>query len=212
MEFLSSSGGPFDGLTSFIGRSFSRRSKKPTSTWQMHSPAFAEYAPARVVAECALTHRALAMQLTEAAIDHYLDLSRKLTEVRRQIQLHRKPSETPGVARLTQIAEDEIQAFERWLVVIEDAVKSAEAEVIAVVHAWEETRGSRNDADAPERGVIHKGCLYLAVPAEGKEKDEEFKLSVIDLRASLNLDGSMAVIDVVTNDRMGGVPTPVRVR
>ncbi len=51
MDDLSTSNGPLDGLSSFIGRSFTRRPKK--QAWTPHAPVFAELAPARVVAECA---------------------------------------------------------------------------------------------------------------------------------------------------------------
>jgi hypothetical protein len=203
MELLGSSGGPFDGLTSFIGRSFSRRAKRPE--WRPPPPVFADLAPARVIAEYAMTHRQMALELTGEAIEHYLELSRKLAEARRQHALLGRTLDDTGPHRRSQIAEDERLAWERWTAVIESALRGAETEVVAVVRAWEASRRPSEETGTVERGVIHKGRLYLAVPSG---EDETERLSIVDLRASLNLDGSMALIDVVTPERLVGPSGP----
>ena len=58
----------------------------------------------------------------------------------------------------------------------------------------DETIGSRDIRNGALSGVIYKGHLYLTVPTgEGDAR----RLVVADLKASLNLDRSLAVVDLI---------------
>src|SRR5262249_14146669 len=80
MDDLSAASRTFRSLSSFC-RSFSRRARQATVSPRVVS--YAELAPMAVIAETAMTHRELAVEQTEAAIDHFLELKRRWAEARR---------------------------------------------------------------------------------------------------------------------------------
>lgn len=191
MDDLSSSGRAFDSLSSFC-RSFSRRPRPAAVKPRLVS--YAELAPITVTAEAQESFRALAMEQTEAAIDHFLELSRRWAEARRRHEGNQRFQEEGGAFARSRAALEEKRAWERWMNVIQNALRNAEEEIVSAVRAWEEAKRPSEETGGTERGVIYKGHLYLTVPLGAPG---EYRLVVADLKASLNLDRSLAVVDLV---------------
>jgi hypothetical protein len=181
----------FDSLSSFC-RSFSRRTRRTDGPPRVVN--YAELASVTVVAEAAMTHRDLGIEQTEAAIDHFLELSRRWSEARHRHESAKRFQDEGGTFARSHAATEEKNGWERWILVIESALKNAEDEIISAVRAWEEARRPAEGANGAVSGVIYKGHLYLTVPTgEGDAR----RLVVADLRASLNLDRSLAVVDLI---------------
>ena len=191
MDELSSVGGTFDGLSSFC-RSFSRKARPSGVPPRVVS--YAEMASRSVVSEVTANHRALAIEQTESALDHFLELRRRLAEVLRGHESNRHFQEEGGSFSRSQAAIEEKRAWERWMTVIQQALRNAEEEIIAAVRAWDEVRRPSDDNDSCTRGVIYKGHLYVTIPSGDGARH---RLVVADLRSSLNLDRSLAVVDLV---------------
>jgi hypothetical protein len=191
MDDLSSASRTFDSLSSFC-RSFSRRSRPAAGA--PHVVSYADLAPMTVVSEAEETHRALAIEHTESAIDHFLELTRRWADARRRHEATRKFQAEGSPFSRSHAALEESKAWERWIAVIEQALRNAEDEIISAVRAWDESRRPSDEHDAARAGVIYKGHLYLTLPTgEG----DRHCLVVADLRASLNLDRSLAVVDLI---------------
>lgn len=193
MDDLSSSGKAFDSLSSFC-RSFSRRAR-PSGVHKPHVVNYAERAPLTVVTESIINHRALAIEQTESALDHYLELKQRLAEVRRRLDSSQHFQDEGGAFGRSQAALEEKRAWERWMNVIQRALRNAEEEIILAVRAWNEARKPSEASGGSASGVIYKGNLYLTVPT-GEDGDHH-RLLVADLRSSLNLDRSLAVVDLM---------------
>jgi hypothetical protein len=192
MDDLSTASRTFDSLSSFC-RSFSRRARQPTV--QPRVVTYAELAPMTVVAEAAVTHRELAVEQTEAAIDHFLELRRRWTEARRSQESSARFQQEGGAFGRSHAATEEKNGWERWVHVIENALRNAEEEIVSAVRAWEESRRPSEGGNGTYQGVIYKGHLYLTVPTgDGDAR----RLVVADLKASLNLDRSLAVVDLIS--------------
>lgn len=194
MDDLSSAGKTFDSLSSFC-RSFSRRPRHSTASARVLN--YAELAPVTVISEAAETHRTLALEHTEATIDHFLELTRRWAEARRRYEANQKFQAEGSTFARSHAAVEERNAWERWTAVIQQALRNAEEEIISAVRAWDEAR--RRPSDEPDRaasGVIYKGYLYLTIPS-GEGDGDGFRLVVADLKASLNLDQSLAVVDLI---------------
>jgi hypothetical protein len=192
MDDLSSTGKTFDSLSSFC-RSFSRRARP--SGVQPHVVSYAEMASRSVVTDAMANHRALAIEQTESALDHFLELKHRLAEVRRRHENSLHFQEEGGSFSRSQAAIEEKRAWERWMTVIQRALRNAEDEIISAVRAWDEARRPAEGNDGCSRGVIYKGHLYLTLPlGEG----DRHRLVVADLKASLNLDRSLAVVDLIS--------------
>ncbi|WP_406693814.1 hypothetical protein V5E97_22530 [Singulisphaera sp. Ch08] len=192
MDDLSSSSRTFDSLSSFC-RSFSRR-PRPSSIHKPRVVSYAELAPMTVVTESAASYRALAIEQTESALDHFLELKHRLAEVRRRHENSQHFQEAGGSFGRSQAAIEEKRAWERWMNVIQRALRNAEDEIILAVRAWDEARRPSEVSDEFSRGVIYKGHLYLAVPTGD---GNQHRLLVADLKSSLNLDRSLAVVDLM---------------
>lgn len=200
MEDLSSSSRSFDGLSSFC-RSFSRRSRPAVtrSLGPVTAHAAEVSAPGSTLTDATESHRAVAQEQTRAAIEHLLAVMHRWSEVHRRREHYRQAHEGPSPYNRSRIALDEGQAWERWLRVIQRSLENAEEGVVEVVRAWGEAGRSTDEPDRGLRGVIHQGRLYLAVPAQAAQADDSgSRLLVADLRGSLNLDGGLAFVDVVT--------------
>lgn len=155
---------------------------------------YAELGPMRVVAETVITHRELGIEQTEAAIDHFLELSRRRSEARRRLESTKRFQDEGGSFARSHAANEEKNGWERWIPVIENALKNAEDEIVSAVRAWEESRRPADGTANTVSGVIYKGHLYLTLPTgEGDAR----RLVVADLKASLNLDRSLAVVDLI---------------
>lgn len=149
---------------------------------------------ASTVSEATASHRALAIEQTESALDHFLELKQRLSEVRRHHENSTHFQEEGGSFSRSQVALEEKRGWERWMSVIQQALRNAEEEIISAVRAWDEARRPAGGNEGSTRGVIYKGHLYLTVPSgEG----DQHRLVVADLKASLNLDRSLAVVDLI---------------
>jgi hypothetical protein len=154
---------------------------------------YAELGSRTIVAEAVASHRALAIEQTEAALDHFLDLKRRLSEVLRGHESNRQFQDEGGSFSRSQAAIEEKRAWEKWMTIIQQALRHAEEEIIAAVQAWDDVRRPSDGDDGCTRGVIYKGRLYLTVPSGEGDR----RLVVADLKASLNLDRSLAVVDLI---------------
>jgi hypothetical protein len=192
MDDLSSAGKTFDSLSSFC-RSFSRRARP--SGVRPHVVSYADLASRSVVTDAMANHRALAIEQTESALDHFLELKHRLVEVRRRHESSLHFQEEGGSFSRSQAAIEEKRAWERWMTVIQRALRNAEDEIISAVRAWDEARRPSEVNDGCSRGVIYKGHLYLTIPSGDGDRH---CLVVADLRSSLNLDRSLAVVDLMS--------------
>ena len=193
MDDLSSSSRTFDSLSSFC-RSFSRRARPSSGVHQPRVVSYAELAPMTVVTESIANHRALAIEQTESALEHFLELKDRLAEVRRRLENSKHFQDEGGAFGRSQAAIEEKRAWERWMNVIQRALRNAEEEIILAVRAWDEARRPSEASDGSASGVIYKGHLYLTVPTDD---GEHHRLLVADLKSSLNLDRSLAVVDLM---------------
>src|SRR3954469_8789425 len=112
MDDLSSSSRAFHSLSS-LSPALSRRSRP--APIPPRAVGFAELAPMTVVAEDAEGHRALAIEQTESAIDHFLELSRRWAEVRRRHEGSLRFHEEGGPFSRSRAALEEKHAWERWM-------------------------------------------------------------------------------------------------
>lgn len=191
MDDLSAAGRTFDSLSSFC-RSFSRRTRPEGTAPRVVS--YAELASVNMVAAAAESFRALAIEQTEATIDHFLELTRRWSEARRRQEANQKFQADGSSYARSHAAIEERNAWERWTAVIEQALRHAEDEIVSAVRAWEVARRPAEEDNRAVAGVIYKGCLYLTVPSGN---GEGFRLLVADLKSSLNLDQSLAVVDLI---------------
>jgi hypothetical protein len=192
MDDLSSASRTLDSLSSFC-RSFSRKARQH-STVPPRVVSYAELASVTVVTEAAITHRELGIEQTEAAIDHFLELSRRCSEARRRQESAKRFQDEGGTFARSHAATEEKNGWERWIHVIESALKNAEEEIVSAVRAWEESRRPAEGDHGAVSGVIYKGHLYFTIPSgEGDAR----RLVIADLKASLNLDRSLAVVDLI---------------
>src|SRR5262245_50173693 len=152
MDDLSSSGKAFDSLSSFC-RSFSRRGR-PQAALQPRVASFAQFSPMVVASEATENHRTLALEQTEAAIDHFLETSRRLSEARRRHEAHKDAHQGAGHFTQSRLAVEEGRAWERWIEVFQHALRNAEEEIISAVLAWEEAKRPSERGEDSERGVI----------------------------------------------------------
>jgi len=190
-----SSPGPFDGLSSLLGN-FSRRSRPgPGHARARVIPGSAEVAsPTRVTVANVVTHRTLAQEQIRGAIGHFVELCRRWTTARHGEEDCQRAQESPNPYNQSLVAQNEAQGWQRWHKVVGEALRGAEEEVVAALRAWGETTRAEEGPVETVRGAIHQGRLYLVVQ---NQDDGEPRLVVVDLKASLNLDGSVAVVDVM---------------
>src|SRR5262249_33499144 len=111
MDDLWTASRTFDSLSSFC-RSFSRRVRPPAVRPQVVY--YAELGPMRVVAQAAMTHRELGIEQTEAAIDHFLELSRRWSEARRQQESTKRFQDEGSSFARSHAAAEEKNGWERW--------------------------------------------------------------------------------------------------
>jgi len=192
MDDLSAASRTFDSLSSFY-RSFSKRSRRPNVPPRVVK--YSETAAFSVVSEAAVTHQSVAIEQTESALDHFLELRQRLAEVRRRHESTVRFQAEGGAYGQSQVALEEKRAWERWMTVIEKALLHAEEEIISAVRAWDEMKRPGDTESLESRGVIYKGHLYLALPSE---RDGQYRLVVANLKSSLNLDKSLAIVDLIS--------------
>lgn len=188
-----SSPGPFDGLSSFC-RSFSRRSRQGPGRARIIPGSAEVVSPMRVTVANVVTHRTLAQEQIRGAIGHFVELCRRWTTARHGEEDSQRAQESPNPYNQSLVAQNEAQGWQRWHKVVGEALRGAEGEVVAALRAWGESSRAEEGPVETVRGVIHQGRLYLVVE---NQAGEEPRLVVADLRASLNLDGSLAVVDVM---------------